>query len=222
MDRERFTAVSKVQPISGESGTKSETSAARGPAVSLPKPSEEKWVLKTGHSLSFAGIFLFTALVYFRPYEYSPSLFWLSSSAFWVAIATLLVFLPTQLGLEGRITSRPREVNLVLLLLLAAALSIPLALNPARSWTALHRLPQSGGSHIRRHDKRCKIREALEDALDFGVACYLRADIDAINDYRVGRLAPNGRPDTEAGSAVCLITPTPSSSLVTMVPISVA
>src|SRR5258705_5248327 len=116
-DRGHYPAPSSTQTISREPGTQLETGDAKGAEESLPKTSGEDWILKTGHSLSFIGIFLFTALVYFRPYEYFPSLSWLSSSAFWVAIMTLLIFLPTQLGLEGRITSRPREVNLVLLLL---------------------------------------------------------------------------------------------------------
>src|SRR6185369_15458521 len=58
---------------------------------------------------------------------------WLSKSALVAAILTLAVFVPTQLGLENRLTVRPREVNLALLLLLTGALSIPLALEPARA-----------------------------------------------------------------------------------------
>src|ERR1700730_11166257 len=121
----------KTQTPSEEPHKQQEKAAAKSDAESLASASEENWILKKGHSLSFAGVFLFTALVYFRPYEYFPSLTWLSTSTFWVAITTLLIFLPTQLGLENRITARPREVNLVLLLLAAGALSIPLALNPS-------------------------------------------------------------------------------------------
>jgi len=96
----------------------------------------EKWILKHGHSVSFGGILLFTAFVFFRPYELFPSLSWLSSAAFWIAIATLVVYALTQLGLEGTLTARPKEVNLVLLLLLTGALSIPLALEPARAFNS--------------------------------------------------------------------------------------
>ena len=73
---------------------------------------------------SFIGLFLFTFVVYFRPYELFSWLSWASSMAFVIAILTLLAFVPTQLGL-GNLTARPREVNLVLLLLLTALLSIP-------------------------------------------------------------------------------------------------
>jgi O-antigen ligase len=221
MERGRFTAVSKVQPISGESGTKSEPNAARSSAESLSKPSGENWVLRTGHSLSFAGIFLFTALVYFRPYEYFPSLFWLSSSAFWVAITTLLVFLPTQLGLEGRITSRPREVNLVLLLLVAAALSIPFALEPAKAWNGFIDFLKVVVIfvvmiNVVRSEKRLKMLWILV----LLATCAL--SIDAINDYRLGRLALMG---VRIQGRIGGLFDNPNDlalHLVTMVPISVA
>ena len=67
------------------------TSEEKRDEPSTPEPAKETWIHKHGHSLSFAGIFLFTALVFFRPYEFSPSLMWLSSAAFWIALATLIV-----------------------------------------------------------------------------------------------------------------------------------
>lgn len=93
----------------------------------------ENWSRKNGHSLSFAGIFIFTFLVYFRPYELFPSLGWLSKGALVAALITLAIFIPTQLSLENTLTARPREVNLALLLLLTGMLSIPLSLEPARA-----------------------------------------------------------------------------------------
>jgi putative inorganic carbon (HCO3(-)) transporter len=92
------------------------------------------WSLKNGHALSFAGLFIFTAIVFFRPYEFSTSLLWLSKSALVSAIFTILVFIPTQLGLENRITVRPREVNLALILLLLGLLSVPLATDKSLAW----------------------------------------------------------------------------------------
>jgi len=104
--------------------------------VKAPRRVENYSVLKHGHGLSFLGLFLFTFLVYLRPYELFPSLFWLSKAAFWVALGTLVVFVPTQLGLENRLTIRTREVNAVLLFALAGLLSIPFALEPSRAYTA--------------------------------------------------------------------------------------
>lgn len=94
----------------------------------------EYWGTKRGHAISFAGLFLFTFILYFRPYEQVSFLASLTSMAFWTAIATLAVFFPTQLSLEGSLTARPREVNLLLLFALMALLSIPLALNRAEAW----------------------------------------------------------------------------------------
>jgi O-antigen ligase len=97
----------------------------------------KRWpTLKRAHALSFAGLLLFTAVTYFRPYELISALSGFKSMAFWLAVATLLVFLPTQLSIEGTLTARPREVNLVLLLTLAALLSIPLAIEPSEAWNA--------------------------------------------------------------------------------------
>ena len=93
----------------------------------------EKVYATSGHKLSFAGLFLFTFLVYFRPYELFPSLSWMSKSALVAALVTLAVFVPTQLALENRLTAKPREVKLAFLLLLTGILSVPLALEPARA-----------------------------------------------------------------------------------------
>jgi O-antigen ligase len=97
--------------------------------------SVKKWpTLKRAHALSFAGLLLFTAVTYFRPYELFNALSGFKSMAYWLAVATLLVFIPTQLSAEGTLTARPREVNLALLLLLAALISIPLAIEPSEAW----------------------------------------------------------------------------------------
>jgi putative inorganic carbon (HCO3(-)) transporter len=106
----------------------SSTTATAAPQISI---------LKTGHALSYAGVFLFSLMLYFRPYEWSTSLEWLSSTAFWIAVATVVVFFPTQLGLEGNLTIRPLEVTSVLVLLLFAVLSIPLSLSPASGLASL-------------------------------------------------------------------------------------
>jgi putative inorganic carbon (HCO3(-)) transporter len=97
--------------------------------------SAKQWpTLKRAHALSFAGLLLFTAVTYFRPYELFAALSGFKSMAYWLAVATLLVFIPTQLAAEGTLSARPREVNLALLLLLAALISIPLAIEPSEAW----------------------------------------------------------------------------------------
>jgi O-antigen ligase len=93
-----------------------------------------KWQPKRGHSLTFACLFVFSIILYFRPYEMVPALSSFKTMAFYSGIITLVVYFATQLSLEGNLTARPREVNMVLLMALAALLSIPLAIDPGEAW----------------------------------------------------------------------------------------
>lgn len=93
-----------------------------------------KRLIRNAHTLSYAGLFLFTAVLYFRPYELFPALSSLDKAAFVLAIVTLVIFFPSQLVAEGNLTFRPREINLVLLLCLAGLISIITALSPAEAW----------------------------------------------------------------------------------------
>ncbi|CAN5714353.1 hypothetical protein BH20ACI3_BH20ACI3_05180 [soil metagenome] len=157
-----------------------------------PRLLKENWIIKRGHTLSYAGLFLFTVVLYFRPYELIPALSSLTSLAFWVAFSTLLVFLPTQLSLEGNLTTRPREVNLALLLVLAALISMPLALNPGEAWETFNKefikavLMFIVIVNVVRTERR--LRGMLFLAL--AISCLL--SFNAFNDYRSGRFAFEG------------------------------
>jgi hypothetical protein len=136
-DEEGFASLTDESVAPGD-GVRDEDSRSKGEGsnAAASKPAREWPKLRRAHALSFAGLMLFTAVVYFRPQEWVPGLIGFRSIAFWLATATLAVFLPTQLGLEGTLTARPREVNLVLLLLVAGLLSVPLALEPAEAWNS--------------------------------------------------------------------------------------
>lgn len=92
---------------------------------------------RQGHSISYFGLLLFTAILYFRPQDYSPALegvqFALMASAF-----TMMFFVPTQILLEGRLTTRPPELKLLLTLAILALLSIPLAIDRSIAWGAFN------------------------------------------------------------------------------------
>jgi putative inorganic carbon (HCO3(-)) transporter len=90
--------------------------------------------LRRGHAVSFAGLLAFTAVLVFRPYEMFSALAGLTELAQWLAFATLLVFFPMQLALEGNLTARILEVRLVLLLAAVALVSVVFANNPALAW----------------------------------------------------------------------------------------
>lgn len=93
-----------------------------------------QWTAKRGHGVTFALLFIFSIVLYFRPYELIPALASFTSMAFYVGIVTLAVFFVTQLAVEGNLTARPREVNMVLLMGVAGLLSIPLAIDPSEAW----------------------------------------------------------------------------------------
>lgn len=98
----------------------------------------DKWLARRGHAVTYALLFAFTFVLYFRPYELVPGLESLSSIALYLALATLAVFLPSQLAAEGSLTARPAEVNWVLLLTLFGIVSIPIARSPGIAWEAFN------------------------------------------------------------------------------------
>jgi len=102
---------------------------SRPPASFQPQPT--KVIFRRGHALSTVGLFLFTFVLYFRPYEIIPALSFMSNIAFWLAVVTVLVYVPTQLALEGSITIKVPEVKFVVLLGAATVASIPFAVDPS-------------------------------------------------------------------------------------------
>lgn len=165
------------------------------PAVSIVPAAgsaEPHPLLKRGHALSFLGLLLFTAALAFRPYEYFPSLSAFSTIAFWLALFTLIVFAPTQLGLEGTLTARPREVNLVLLFCLLGLISVPVAHNPQEAWATFSDVFLKAIAmfivmiNVVRTERRLKILLLLAIAHSFLLS------LNAFNDYRLGLFKVEG------------------------------
>lgn len=96
--------------------------------------SGENWLTRNGHTLSYFGLYLFSVLVLFRPYELIPSLSFLSTSAFILAVVTLLIYIPSQLAVESTLTTLSTEVKCVLGLMFVALLTMPIAKSPAMAW----------------------------------------------------------------------------------------
>ena len=94
----------------------------------------ETWRSRKGHTLTYVGLFLFTFVLYFRPYEMIPALSGLNSIAMILAIATLLIYLPSQVATDGTLTALPTEVKCVLFLGFWALLTIPIAKDPSLAW----------------------------------------------------------------------------------------
>lgn len=162
------------------------------PAGVVARPGgRERGLVRRGHALSFAGLFLFTTLLYFRPYDLSAALSFLSTAAFWVAVCTLILFAPAQLVLEGNLTARPREVNLVLLFCLAGLLSVPLAFDPYEAWTVFFGflkvvLMFIVMVNVVRTQRRLRLLMLLALCASWVVS------LGVLNDYRQGNLKVSG------------------------------
>ncbi|HKQ50882.1 MAG TPA: O-antigen ligase family protein [Pyrinomonadaceae bacterium] len=186
----RWPRAEKTQPDEGGEDLAVEAASGSQPQAQA-KPAARGPALRRGHAVSFAGLLLFTAVVYFRPYELVPALSGLTSMAFWIAVATLLVFIPTQLAVEGTLTARPREVNLALLLLLAGLLSVPLAIEPAEAWWAFLDFAKVITMFVVMINVvRTEMRWRLMVWLALVVSVVLSAH--AVTDYLAGNLALNG------------------------------
>lgn len=155
-------------------------------------PQAEKWLVKRGHSLSFAGLFVFTFILYYRPYEHFSALSSLSSMAFWTALLTLAVFFPTQLALEATPTARPREVNLALLLALTALLSIPLAISPGEGWATFVDPFIKAILMFIVIVNAVRTERRLKWLMFLGLSVAFVLSAGALNDYRQGNLMVEG------------------------------
>lgn len=180
----RHSAHNRTKAVPGKDNDTEVVPAKSTPLARMP--------LVGGHGLSFIGLFLFTMLVFFRPYEFSPSLAWLSKGALITALATLVIFVPTQLGLENRLTVRTREVNLVLLLLLLCLVSVPFALDKLRAWNNFVDFLKVVVMfvvivNVIRTEKRLKALLLLILVASI-ILC-----VAAVNDYWMGNLALNGQ-----------------------------
>lgn len=190
-------------------------------APSLKQAANNKLRLKRGHGLAYAALFTFTVVLYARPAEFYPSPL-TASLALIVALATLAFFIPTQLSLEGTLTARPPEVNLVLLFCLTGLLSIPLALNRAIAWQEFN------GTFIRCivmfivivNVVRTKAR--LKGLLLLALAAGVWLSVEAVNDYRLGLMTVEGYRVGGRGGGIFGNSNDMALFLVTIVPIAIA
>ena len=136
-----FEAEPTAPPVAAEpeikprpqAGTKEEK-VARKQEKDRKLLSSDRWLVRSGHFVTFVALYLFSIMVLYRPYELVPRLGFLSATAFYFAVATILVYVPMQLAAEGNLTMLSTEVKAVLVMTLIALLTIPLARDPATAW----------------------------------------------------------------------------------------
>jgi hypothetical protein len=234
-DDQNETWPSSAKSESFESGSES-SSAFVAPAAAQPakspvaqslgfSPPDNHWLWRRGHGATFVLLFIFSVVLYVRPYEFFPFLSGFMQMAFYTGVATILVFAISQLGIEGNLTARPREVNLVLLIVAAALLSMPLAVSFGDAWkTFTEQLLKTVIIFIVLVNVvRTELRLKLLILLVLAVSIYL--SVNALNDYRLGvfgvgemgtaRIAGRIKGLFENSNDLAL-------HLVTMVPIAVA
>jgi O-antigen ligase len=160
-------------------------------------------------------------ILYARPAEFYPSAV-TASIALLAGIATLGFFVPTQLSLEGTLTARPREVNLVLLFCLTGLLSLPFAINRQEAWL------EFSSTFI-----RCivifvvivnvvRTEARLKGLIFLAMAAGIWLSVEAINDYRLGLMTVDGYRAAGRGNGLFGNTNDMALHLVTIMPISVA
>lgn len=91
-------------------------------------------LLRDGHNLTYIGIFLFTLILYFRPYELIPGLSSFNMMAQVIAIVTLIIYLTTQITKENSLTVFTTEVKCILIVIICSLLSILIAKDRALAW----------------------------------------------------------------------------------------
>jgi O-antigen ligase len=189
--------------------------------VKTHQPEADKGILKRGHGFTYVALFLFTVVLYARPAEFYPSPL-TSSLALVIGVMTLAIFIASQLTVEGVLTVRPREINLVLLLGLTGLFSIPFALSPSEAWHTF------GDTFIRClvifivivNVVRTESRLRAMLFLTLIVATWL--SLGAINDYRLNLTTVEGYRIGGRGSGIFGNSNDMALFLVTSVPIALA
>jgi O-antigen ligase len=189
-------------------------------APSPVKKKEPETFLRRGHALTYAALFLFTVILYARPAEFYPSPL-TQSLAFIVGLVTLGIFVVSQMTVEGTLTARPREVNLVLLFCLTGLLSIPLAINPGEAWATF------SDTFIRCIVIFIVMVNVIRTELRLRWLLYLVLfvsfwlSLGAVNDYRLGLLTIEGYRVAGVGQGIFGNSNDMAFHFVTIVPIAI-
>jgi O-antigen ligase len=216
---------SRVGPSEDEAHKSAEqptpSSDAPDDSAANAKP-ENRLKLKRGHALAYAGLFLYTVAVYFRPYELHPSLAWSVNISYWIAICTLLAYVPAQLAMEGRPTIRTREVDCVLLLCLLILISIPLGISPGESfYTFIDGFAKVAIMFIVMVNvTRTRLRLSGMMFLGLAVACMM--SISHFEDYWTGNFSVEGYRVGKINHGMFTDPDDSALHLVTMIPLAIA
>lgn len=236
MDYEPVTPSRPSQPAGFEPSRAGKDSGLPEPRVrdasAAPKPGRkspvadageaETWSAKRGHALSYAGLLLFTVVLYFRPSDFFPSATFLLRLPFWIALATLIAYVPTQMGLDGTLSAKTRELKYILLLGLMAIIAVVLATDKNEAWNTFY--DQLSKVIIMFVVMMNVIR--TERRLRWVILVVLAASIyyavGALSDYRLGNLTVGGYRVEGMGTGMLNNTNEAALHLAIMVPLAAA
>ena len=144
VETETTLKVRKVEEDNREPLTYSEEQKQRKMQKTIEKDEKlldnDRWFVRSGHLLTYIGLFLFAVTVYFRPYEWVPGMQGFTSIALIFAVVTLLIYLPTQLSTEGSLTILTTEVKCIIFLAIWSVLTMPIAKDPGLAWSTYNEL----------------------------------------------------------------------------------
>ncbi len=152
----------------------------------------DHWLARNGHFATYIGLFLFSIMVLFRPYEIVPGLGFLASAAIYFAVATMAVFIPSQLVTEGNLTTLSTEVKAVFAMTLIAFALIPISRDPVLAWNVFNDTYIKAIMMFIVMVNVLRTRRRLMGLmwLSFGIGIYL--SIDTIRLYLAGDFAYEG------------------------------
>lgn len=175
-----------------------------------------------GHAAAYVGLLVFTIVAFFKPQLLFPPLAAIPNMALIIALVTLAVYVPEQLKLEGRLTARPRELNLLLLLCLAALLSMPLAQVRAEAWRAFNDMFLKAVVIFIVIINVVRTERRLKGLFFIALAVALVASVTTLNSYRTGERMVEGYRATGILGGTLEDPNDMSLFLVTVLPIAVA
>lgn len=183
-------AVPPVQPVPAKPPASKKKAKREQKDIELLK--SDRWLVRNGHLMTYIGLFLFSFMVLFRPYEMVPQLGFLGSTTIYFAIATLGIYIPSQIATEGNLTMLSTEVKAILAMTIIGALTIPIARDPAMASAVFNDtyIKAVGMFIVMINVVRTRRRLMALMWLSFGIGIYL--SVDTIRLYISGDFAYEG------------------------------
>lgn len=145
------------------------------------------------HGLAYAGLFMFTLILYARPQELFPGVFGDFPLAKLVAIATIAVYVLSKLSAGEKLTFWPLQLKMVLLIAALGIVFIPVAQTPQDTITVLSDIYSKVVCVFILFVNLVDTRERVTRLMKLMVLCGTWIAYDAIGRYRAGELTLENR-----------------------------